>query len=81
MTMIVILFARRWGIAVFNRLREAVALTEPLIRSIKRQRSLQKGRHLDSGTQGTGLPQLGQATVLGDVFTCGAVGKSAGDGD
>jgi len=38
-------------------------------RSINRQRSLQKGRHLDSGTQGTGLPQLGQATVLGILST------------
>ena len=31
---------------------------------MRRQRSLQKGRHLESGDQGTGLPQVGQDTVL-----------------
>ena len=31
-------------------------------RSMRRQRSLQNGRHGDSGDQVTGLPQLGQAT-------------------
>ena len=32
---------------------------------MRRQRSLQKGRHFDVDSQATDLPQVGQGTVVG----------------
>ena len=40
-------------------------------RSMRRQRSLQKGRHCEAEVQATGLPQVGQGTLVGGSWVLG----------
>ena len=71
-------FARRWGIAVFIRLREAVALTEPLTKVDQAATLVAEGSPLRFRNPGDRFTAIGTGNRLGRCVHVRRGGKVCG---
>jgi len=75
-----VLFSRRRGIAVFNRLGKAVALAEPLAEVDQPATLVAEGSPLGCRNPGDRFAAIGAGNRLGRCVHVQCGGKSMGDG-